>query len=370
MCHTFRVPVTRSSHNPPEGSLPSWKKVQRGLRIFFVLTVIGLSFVLYRSSFTASFDHLRAFQWHFLLLAAAMMVFDWIAAGARIYVFASKLQPGISYRGCVRAALANIFLGGVTPSQTGGGPGQIYVLYKEGMPVFDATVVSFLGGFLCTALFLPSCGIAVTLLFDPANVDFRLQYLVKGTSIALGLIVLLAVVGLFDPRALQRGARRFIGLFPPLRRWFERRGYVDVVMDVIDRYHHMMKYFLARGKMTFVVGFILTAMIYFNKFMIAWVVLRGLGVAVEFWEVIYSQIVLILIFYFAPSPGASGVAEVSTAEVMKGIVPAGYGGAFVLLWRLFTLFLSVAVGALVTIRVIYKDRADSGASVVDYRNDS
>jgi uncharacterized protein (TIRG00374 family) len=305
-----------------------------------------------------------------LLLATAMMVFDWFAAGTRIYVFASKLQPGISYRGCVRAGLANIFLGGVTPSQTGGGPGQIFVLYKEGMPVFDATAVSFLGGFLCTALFLPTCGLAVTLLYDPVGVDFRLQYLVKGTSIALGLIVLLAVVGLVDPRALQRGMRRFIGLFPPLRRWLERKGYVEVAMDLVDRYHHMMKYFLERGKLTFVAGFILTAMIYINKFMIAWVVLRGLGVTADFWEVLYSQIVLILIFYFAPSPGASGVAEISTAEVMKGIVPAGYEGAFVLSWRLFTLFISVAVGALVTMRVLYRNRANSGVSVIDYREGS
>jgi uncharacterized protein (TIRG00374 family) len=362
--------VTNTNHNHPGGSLPSRAKVRRGIRIFIVFTAIGLVFVLYRSSFTASVGHLQSFQWPFLLLATAMMMFDWFAAGARIYVFASRLHPGISYSGCVRAGLANIFLGGVTPSQTGGGPGQIYVLYKEGMPVFDAIVVSFLGGFLCTALFLPTCGIAVTLLFDPVSVDFRLQYLVKGTSIALGLIVLLAVIGLVDPAGLQRGTRRLIGWFPPLRRWLERKGFVDIMMDVVERYHHMMKYFVARGKLTFIVGFILTAIIYFNKFIIAWVVLRGLGIAADFWEVIYSQIVLILIFYFAPSPGASGVAEVSTAEVMKGIIPAGYGGAFVILWRLFTLLISVAVGAAVTMRVLYQNRVDSGESVIDFRTDS
>jgi len=364
------VPVKDTTHNHPDGSLPSWSKVRRGIRIFIVLTAVGLVFVLYRSSFTASFQHLRSFQWQYLLLATAMMIFDWLAAGTRIYVFASKLQPGISYRGCVRAGLANIFLGGVTPSQTGGGPGQIYVLYKEGMPAFDATVVSFLGGFLCTALFLPTCGIAVTLMFDPVSIDFRLQYLVKGTSIALGLIVVLAVIGLINPRAVQRGTQWVIGWFPPLRRWLERRGFVDVMMDLVERYHHMMKYFVARGKLSFIVGFTLTAAIFFNKFMVAWVVLRGLGIAADFWEVIYSQIVLILIFYFAPSPGASGVAEVSTAEVMKGIIPDGYGGAFVLLWRLFYLFASVAVGAVVTIRVLYRDRVDSGASVIDYGADS
>ena len=370
ICHTPRVPEINANHNRPGDPLPSWSKVRRGLRIFVVLSTVGLVFVLYRSSFAASVQHLRSFQWQFLLLATAMMVLDWLAAGARIYVFASKLQPGISYRGCVRAGLANIFLGGVTPSQTGGGPGQIYVLYKEGMPVFDAMVVSFLGGFLCSALFLPACGIAATLLFDPVSIDYRLRYLVEGSSIALGLIVVLAVIGLIDPAAVQRGTRRLLGWLPPLGRWLERKGVVDITMDLIERYHHMMKYFIARGKRTFAAGLILPAIVYFNKFLIAYVVLRGLGVAADFWEVIYSQIVLILIFYFAPSPGASGVAEVSTAEVMKGIIPAGYGGAFVLLWRLFTLFVSVAVGAAVTIRVLYKNRVDSGAAVIDYRSET
>jgi uncharacterized protein (TIRG00374 family) len=363
------VTTDNPTQNGTGRPLPSWQKVRRGLRIFLVLTAIGLVFVLYRSSFEASFRHLRSFRWQFLLLAAGMMVSDWFVAGARIYVFASRLQPDVSYFGCVRAALANIFLGGVTPSQTGGGPGQIYVLYKEGMPVFDAMVVSFLGGFLCTALFLPTCGIAVTFLFDPVHVDIRLQYFVKGTSIALGAIVLLAVIGLINPRVLQRGARRLVGCVPALERRLERRGAVDILVDLIERYHHMMKYFLARGKLTFVAGFVLTSIIFFIKFMIAWVVLRGLGIAAEFWEVIYSQIVLLLIFYFAPSPGASGVAEVSAAEVMKGIIPAGYGGAFVVLWRMFTLFISVAVGALVTVKVLYSKRTDSGVPVIDYRRD-
>ncbi len=353
----------------PGSSLPSREKVRKGFRIFVVLTAVGMVFVLYRSSFSASLDHLRTFQWKYLLLVTAMMVFDWVAAGTRIWVFASKLQPGISWFGCVRAGLANIFLGGVTPSQTGGGPGQIYVLYKEGMPVFDAIVVSFLGSFLCTAIFLPACGLAVTLFFDPVSVDFRLQYFVQGTSIVLGLIVLVAVVGLVNPAAVDRALRHVIGWVPPLERRLERSGGIDAISKVVERYHHMMKYFLARGKITFAVGFVITAAIYFNKFIIAWVVLRGLGVEADFVEVVYSQIVLILIFYFAPSPGASGVAEVSTAEVMKGIIPPGYEGAFVILWRLFTLFISVAVGALVTIRMLYRDRTDSGKAVFDERGD-
>ena len=142
----------------------------------------------------------------------------------------------------------------------------------------------------------------------------------------------------------------------------------DILSDVVDRYNAMMRYFLRRAKLAFLAGFVLTGLIYFNKFAIAWVVLRGLGVTVGFWEVVYAQLVLILIFYFAPSPGAAGIAEVSTAVVMKGIIPAGYEGAFVLVWRLFTLLISLAVGALVMIRTVYMERVNADDSLIDYRD--
>lgn len=345
----------------------AWSRIRRGARVFVVLTIVGLVVVLYRSSFADSVRHLQNFSWPFLLVALSMAVFDWLAAGLRIWIFASRLQPGIRLSGCVRAALANVFLGGVTPSQTGGGPGQIYVLYKEGMSLLDATVVSFLGAFLGTAIFLPVCGVFITLLFDPVAIDLKLQYLLRGGIIVFALILLVALAGLVNPRLVGGGLRRLLGLFPPLYRWMERKGTIDVMTGLVDRYHAMMSYFVRRGKLVFVGGLLLTTIIYFNKFAIAWVVLRGLGITAPFWDVIYSQLLLILIFYFAPSPGAAGVAEVATAEVMKGIIPPGYAGVFVLLWRLFTLFIGLAVGALVTVRVVYSERTAGGRTQFDRR---
>jgi uncharacterized protein (TIRG00374 family) len=133
-------------------------------------------------------------------------------------------------------------------------------------------------------------------------------------------------------------------------------AYLNAADELVDRYNRMMKYFLRKGKSAFVIGFILSAAIYINKFTIAWVVLRGLGIDAPYLEVIYTQLILIMIFYFAPSPGAAGLAEISAAEVMKGIVPAEYVGAYVFLWRLFTLLIGLAAGALVMVRYVYRGR--------------
>ncbi len=337
-------------------SLPEASKIRKGVRLFLALTAIGLIFVLYRSSFAGSINSLSGFRWQYLLLALTLVLFDWLLGGLRIYVFASRLQPGISFVGCIRAGLANIFMGGITPSQTGGGPGQIYVLYKEGLPVFDAMVVSFLGAFLGTVLFLPLCSLFFLVLFEPVAVDFRLQYLLKGSFTIFMFFIALAVAGLATPGFLKRSVRFVAGLIPPINRWLERKGYLDIADVLVDRYNTMMKYFLREGKSALVIGFILSAAIYINKFTIAWVVLRGLGIDTPYLEVIYTQLVLIMIFYFAPSPGAAGLAEISAAEVMKGIVPAECIGAYVLLWRLFTLLIGIAAGALVMVRYLYRGR--------------
>ena len=77
---------------------------------------------------------------------------------------------------------------------------------------------------------------------------------------------------------------------------------------------------------------------------------------------------LFLFFYFAPSPGAAGFAEISAPAVMRSIIPPGYEGAFVLLWRLFTLFLGLVVGALITVRTIYRERVSEPGSAIDISN--
>jgi hypothetical protein len=351
-----------SGADDPGAAVPPAGRLKQGLRLFAALTVFGLAFVLYRSSFSASMRSLAGFAWEYLVLALILVVLDWLLAGLRIYVFAVKLQPGISFAGCVRAGLANIFMGGVTPSQTGGGPGQIYVLFKEGMPVLDAMVVSFLGAFLGTVLFLPLCSLVFLLLFEPVNVDFRLTYLLRGSFAVFLFFIALAVAGLFAPGFVKKAARSAAGILPPLRRWLERKGYLDTSDRLVDRYNSMMRFFTGRGKAALLLGFVLSAAIYINKFTIAYVVLRGMGIDAPYIEVLYTQLVLIMIFYFAPSPGAAGLAEISAAEVMRGIVPSAQTGAYVLLWRLFTLLIGLGAGALVMARSLYRGRKDDDSA--------
>jgi uncharacterized membrane protein YbhN (UPF0104 family) len=53
------------------------------------------------------------------------------------------------------------------------------------------------------------------------------------------------------------------------------------------------------------------------------------------------------LLYFAPTPGASGIAEVLSAAVMSVYVPRGMVPIYTLVWRFIQSWLTIAVGFVV-----------------------
>jgi hypothetical protein len=245
----------------------------------------------------------------------------------------------------MRSCFANVFLGGATPSQSGGAAAQIYVLYADGMSVLDATVACFLGGFLGTIIILLACAAVFSLAVTPDFISPHMR-VISGASFALfAAILLAALLSLLSPSGLKRVVHGLLRRFPRARRKLDNRHAVERLFETVDRYHDLMTRFMVRGKTVFSFGLVLTSAIYLNKFMIAWVVLKGLGAHADVVQVLYMQVVLLLIFYFSPSPGASGFAEVTTLAVMGSVIPSGSEAAFVLLWRFFTLVMNMMIGA-------------------------
>jgi len=325
----------------------------KGIKLFVVLTLIGIVFILYRSSFSKSLSHLLNFDLPLLAAIAGLVFLDWVAGGLRIYIFAAKVHPGISLAACVRANVANIFMGGVTPSQTGGGAGQIYILFKEGMGGMDATVASFLG-FISTAIFFPICGILVITLVQPDFQSVTLRHLSSYTIVLFSLILGAVILSLLSPTLFERVVRGLLGIIPVVRKKFRGSSSFEKLMDTFRRYHELMTYFLKERPYYLIAGFLITAIVFFNKFIIAFLVVRGLGIDASFWNVIYLQLIIFLVIYFAPTPGASGVSEVSTAFIMGQIIPKDQIGVFVILWRFFVLFIGMIVGGYVLTRCMLR----------------
>ncbi|HEX6791947.1 MAG TPA: lysylphosphatidylglycerol synthase transmembrane domain-containing protein [Candidatus Krumholzibacteria bacterium] len=318
-------------------------RIKLGAQLFIAFSLIAYFILFQRSSIGDSIHHLRNFDLRYFALALGLVAVDWGISGARILLFARKVHAPITFGACWRSCLVHVFLAGVTPSQTGGAAAQVYVLYAEGMSVLDSTVTLFVGGFITTVIVLLAG--ATMLMIHPHMIAPELRTL---AVISFGVYVLILVgilLTLLYPQKFKHLTHAILTRIPRLRDVLAKRHVEERIVSSIDRYHDLMTGFFVRGKLVFTIGLLLTALIYVNKFLIGWVVVRGLGLEAGVGQMLYLQIIPLLVFYFSPTPGSSGLAEVSTMAAMAPVVPPGYQAVYVLLWRFFTLVINMIIGA-------------------------
>jgi len=82
-----------------------------------------------------------------------------------------------------------------------------------------------------------------------------------------------------------------------------------------------------------------------SRSIMAFLCLRFLGIqASSLFSVIETQLSLIFLIYFAPTPGSSGLAEGASMLMMDGAMSAGLVPYYNLLWRCSTLYLPAIAG--------------------------
>jgi uncharacterized protein (TIRG00374 family) len=338
----------------------SQRRLRAGALAFAVLTAAGLAVVFVAGARRDGSPGLGGLRPAFLVLAVAGALLDVVLGAVRYQVFLRKIRPGGSLWLPIRADLAGRFVGAVTPSQTGGGPAQVFVLHRGGVPVPAALSFLLINLLATLAFFLLAGGVAAWRLrddFGAGVLRFLLQY-GFGAVLAAFALMLLALVrpdlvsrpvawlaGVFGrgsaghPTALERAARCLAGS--------------------LDAYRAACDLFVRRSPWLPAASFAVTILIYLNKFSLAWLVLRGLGVEGGLGQTLALMTLLHLGVFLAPSPGGSGIAEVATGAVMSALVPAPLLGPFTLVYRMLIVYLPAAAGAAVILGELGRGRARS-----------
>jgi uncharacterized membrane protein YbhN (UPF0104 family) len=116
-------------------------------------------------------------------------------------------------------------------------------------------------------------------------------------------------------------------------------------VDVIETYRADVLDFVRRGKSPFVWVCILSLPFPVMRALMAYFSLRFLGIdGSDFRHIFEAQLILILLEFFAPSPGGAGVMEVASSAVMVELMPAGHAPSYNLLWRSTTLYVPAVAG--------------------------
>jgi uncharacterized protein (TIRG00374 family) len=338
------------NRSPPGISRDS---MRRGLIGFLLLTVAGLGalyFVTLRGDVASG--ELRAVLTNlhvgFLLLAVGATLADWLISAVRYQIFLTRIEPGTRLSVPFKADLVGRFTGAITPSQTGGGPGQIFMLYKGGISVPDVLSVLMVN-FVATLVFFFVVGGSAAWYLQDQFSNVAIQSLIQWAFVAfVGGMVFIAV-SLTRPDLLARPinalTRRLEGNPREWARVIRRSG--EVLVESAERYRESCVRCLREWPLLPVASLVLTVILYLNKFTLAWFLMRGLGVDGSYVTTLAVQALLTFILYVAPTPGGSGIGELSTAALMHILLPTHLLVPFTLASRFFLLYLPAAVGALI-----------------------
>lgn len=342
---------TLTSEQPPFNS----KIIKKGVFYFMIISIISMVGVFLYTNTGNTLEVWKGIEFKYIGFALFLMFFELLIGGYRNHIFVRELYPGKSHWVSIKANLANIFMGAVTPSQSGGGLAQMYIFHKNGIKFGDALTISFIN-WITTLTFLPISGyIAYQIIKDKISGDF-INYLAKFGLTVFGILFVVLFVAIVFPSIISWIIQKLSKVVGHLnKKWqskIETAG--SKAKDSLIRYRDKCGNLLRNKPSLFIFTFLLTTVLYFSKYLMGYVVVLALGVEVEFATVAAVQSLVFLLLYFAPSPGASGIAEFTIAGLMTGILADDYIATFTLMSRGFLIFLPAIIGSVVVIRELKK----------------
>ena len=323
---------------------------------FSVLVLIG---VLYFTVDEMTVEYLSRINPLYLALAVLFHIVSLVFWALRIQGMSASLGFRVNFKHCLNLVLANMLVAAVTPSEAGGEPGRIHVLYRANVPVGDATavvvmerildgiVLGLLGAF--SMLFLGRYWSSLTSGFS------GLSLLMYTAWILVTLFVLFFVYSVKNPDSLKR-------VLKWISRWIDRRwrlkrleSLLDTIDREVDNFNAGLVKFMNHGRSGLVWGFLFTLLFWLSEFAIASLLLVGLGQPPYLIESFVVQLIIAIIMMIPLTPGSSGIAELGATSLYSIFVPSSIVCVFVLLWRLILYYLNILLGLLSSLVIVRRE---------------
>jgi glycosyltransferase 2 family protein len=332
--------------------------LRRGLELFAIISLTGVVllvayYVIFKGErIDVLLAPLLRMHWGWLLVGLVLASMDWFGGGLRLWVCTRHVFPAVK--------LGDMFLAGgfgawgayLTPFQSGSAPMQVWVMKRSGVPVPVAlssifvTFIATVGFFAIAGPLAVWLGAGKSLAQHGLVLGITLYDLFKTSLSIFGLIGVLMITAVVFPGAVKRFIQRLasrLGRRNP--RTAER---MQKLSAGVDRAHDCMVAFGSpKGLFTLFLAIIISAPSHANKLLAGYVAMRVLGIPADFTDILLLQTLISFLLYFAPTPGASGLAELTSAAVMSLYVPRELTPSYTLIWRFINSYATVIVGALI-----------------------
>ena len=325
------------------------KKTRNGINLFIGFTVITIILLLVFTAKKETIEALKQMNLIYLLIVFLLWAIYVFFDAMKVYTI-SKAISGINigiFTG-IQVILAGSFMAAITPFQTGGFPVQIYILHKKGLNIGKGSLVLLLRGIFY--------GIFVVLLIPFLIPIYRAEstgsifkYLFKYSFIVYIIVIGGLIFVILKPHLIKRLAFRI------LYRKRKRTKSLYIARYIFKELDDMINTFFVfiRHKGWYaLLTFLFNGIAYIAYYMIAPIILIGLGQQPPVLKSMLLQVFLILFTFFSPTPGATGVVEGGFFTLFYKICPKFLLGVYTIIWRFFTFYLTSIGGGIVTLKLL------------------
>ena len=327
----------------------------RRIAIPIVIGIAVAGYLLYDSWNAEAF---ASIDWNLFTYAMLFVGFVMVACRDIGYMIRLRILTDnkISWRNAFDVIMLWEFSSAITPSVVGGSGIAIFIINKEGLTVGRSTAVVMTTAFLDELFYVLM--VPVLLLVVGTSTLFPVQLQQEFFGITLGtkdifwvgyafilLLISLILFGIFISPQRFKGLLVSVFKLPFLKRW--ARAAHETGDEVITTSKEL------RGKpfSFWLKAFAATFLSWTARYWVTNFLLLAFATSAIGWGdhlLIYArQLVMWVIMLISPTPGSAGVAELAFDQFLNTFTPVGLAVALGLLWRLFTYYPYLFMGAIV-----------------------
>ncbi len=303
------------------------------LLLVFIL-LLSFSYIFFKTFTKETFSILMNLKKRYLLLSLFFLFLYHTFDNLRLFILSRAVGVNYSFLYGYIMSLVNTFGATVTPAHVGGELAAVYMLLRKGVSVHKVMSIVTMKAISGAVFFLLGLPFFIWHLYkNPEQVLPVLEIFVA--------VVLVFGVSYYGVKLLMRKNRN--------------KPSVGKVRETFRRYVNYLKIFGYKRKSYFLASVGSSILLYISFLFIAPALAKSFGKGEGFLEMFVAQISLIYVIFVSPTPGGSGVGELGGLALFASFMEPFELGAFVILWRIVSQYMSALIGGILFAICLIKD---------------
>ncbi|MEA3422233.1 MAG: lysylphosphatidylglycerol synthase transmembrane domain-containing protein [Bacillota bacterium] len=316
--------------------------------VFVATSFLSLLFVYHVFADNTSFINMKMFSYKAMIQIAILLLLYFSFNVLRLFYILKTLGIFIDIKYIFKLVFINIFISNITPSAGGGGFAQIYFLNKRGVSVVNAIASTTIRTILSMMFFLVSTPIVIIFNRNLLNL------FTSNGSLLLALILIFFYAAIvyfvykaaYNPKIIKRIVYIILKLLV-MKNILSSNNSKKIRKKTFKEINNFSKSFITylNGNRKYIfLSIIFTILFLLSLFSFVIIFLKELGYDISPLTTIALQIMISFITYFAPTPGATGIAEGGFTLVFSNFVNKSDIVSLTFAWRFFTIYVGMLLG--------------------------